>query len=85
LFNPVYFMFLLIAGAAAYLVIQLGLAGPLLSITQTMGSEIQRQAANRLREHFSEPALAQAQAHHARSQSISIEEDEKTRRGATPI
>ncbi|KAE9403661.1 root hair defective 3 GTP-binding protein [Gymnopus androsaceus JB14] len=63
LFNPIYFMFLLIAGAGAYLVIQLGLAGPLLSITQTMAGEVQRQASQRLREHFSEPALAQAQAH----------------------
>ncbi|KAJ4479936.1 protein SEY1 [Lentinula aciculospora] len=39
LFNPIYFMFLLMAAAAAYLIIQLGLAGPLLSITQTMGLE----------------------------------------------
>jgi len=74
-------MFLLLAGAGAYLVIQLGLAGPLLSITQTMASEVQRQASQRLREHFSEPALAQAQAH--RSQSVSIEDDDTELRRRT--
>ncbi|KAH7873308.1 root hair defective 3 GTP-binding protein [Lentinula edodes] len=76
LFNPIYFMFLLMAAAAAYLIIQLGLAGPLLSITQTMGLEIKRQATQKLREHFSEPMLAQAQAHNARSQSSSMIEEE---------
>ncbi|KAF8825019.1 hypothetical protein HHX47_DHR7000026 [Lentinula edodes] len=76
LFNPIYFMFLLMAAAAAYLIIQLGLAGPLLSITQTMGLEIKRQATQKLREHFSEPMLAQAQAHNARSQSGSMIEEE---------
>ncbi|KAJ3808833.1 RHD3/Sey1 [Lentinula aff. lateritia] len=76
LFNPIYFMFLLMAAAAAYLIIQLGLAGPLLSITQTMGLEIKRQATQKLREHFSEPMLAQAQAHNARSQSGYMIEEE---------
>ncbi|KAJ4495098.1 root hair defective 3 GTP-binding protein [Lentinula edodes] len=76
LFNPIYFMFLLMAAAAVYLIIQLGLAGPLLSITQTMGLEIKRQATQKLREHFSEPMLAQAQAHNARSQSGSMIEEE---------
>ncbi|KAJ3877239.1 RHD3/Sey1 [Lentinula edodes] len=76
LFNPIYFMFLLMAAAAVYLIIQLGLAGPLLSITQTMGLEIKRQATQKLREHFSEPMLAQAQAHNARSQSSSMIEEE---------
>ncbi|KAJ3788088.1 RHD3/Sey1 [Lentinula aff. detonsa] len=76
LFNPIYFMFLLMAAAAAYLIIQLGLAGPLFSVSQTMGLEIKRQATQKLREHFSEPVLAQAQAHNARSQSGSMIEDE---------
>ncbi|KAF5355429.1 hypothetical protein D9758_006402 [Tetrapyrgos nigripes] len=65
LFNPLYFMFLLIFGAGAYLTIQLGLAGPLLQIGTTMAAEVQRQATNRLREHFSEPIAAQT----ARAQS----------------
>ncbi|KAF9067200.1 RHD3/Sey1 [Rhodocollybia butyracea] len=82
LFNPIYFMFLLMAAAAAYLIIQLGLAGPLLSITQTMGGEVKRQAAQRLRQHFSEPVLAQAEAH-ARSHSLSIDEEERKRNGSS--
>ncbi|KAJ3775731.1 RHD3/Sey1 [Lentinula raphanica] len=76
LFNPIYFMFLLMAAAAAYLIIQLGLAGPLLSVTQTMGMEVKRQATQKLREHFAEPVLAQAQAHNAQSRSGSMIEDE---------
>ncbi|KIK09981.1 hypothetical protein K443DRAFT_671298 [Laccaria amethystina LaAM-08-1] len=59
LFNPLYFAFLLLAMATSYIIIQLGLAGPLLQVTRTVGSEIQRQAAARLREHFSQPALAE--------------------------
>ncbi|KIK63215.1 hypothetical protein GYMLUDRAFT_242260 [Collybiopsis luxurians FD-317 M1] len=88
LFNPIYFMFLLMAAAAAYLIIQLGLAGPLFSITQTMGAEIQRQASQRLREHFSEPVLAQAQAHAARSNSNSIDDEDnelRKRGGGSPM
>ncbi|KAJ3890955.1 RHD3/Sey1 [Lentinula edodes] len=89
LFNPIYFMFLLMAAAAVYLIIQLGLAGPLLSITQTMGLEIKRQATQKLREHFSEPMLAQAQAHNARSQSGSMIEEEdyelRTRQEGSPM
>ncbi|KAF9004417.1 root hair defective 3 GTP-binding protein [Hymenopellis radicata] len=59
LFNPLYFTFLLFFLAASYLIFQLGLSGPLLQVTKTVGGEIQRQAAARLREHFSEPVLAQ--------------------------
>ncbi|KAF9460714.1 RHD3/Sey1 [Collybia nuda] len=60
LFNPMYFAFLLIAMASAYAIIQLGLVGPLFQVSRTVGNELQRQAANRLREHFSEPVLAEA-------------------------
>nr|GAT44302.1 predicted protein [Mycena chlorophos] len=59
LFNPLYFAFLLIALASAYAIVQLGLVGPLLSITRTVGGEIQKQASNRLREHFSQPVLTE--------------------------
>ncbi|KAF8904401.1 protein SEY1 [Gymnopilus junonius] len=60
LFNPLYFTFLLVALAASYIIIQLGLVGPLLQVTRTVATEIQRQAVTRLREQFAEPALAQA-------------------------
>ncbi|KAF9010592.1 RHD3/Sey1 [Cyathus striatus] len=56
LFNPLYFTFLLIALASAYAVVQLGLVGPLFKLP------VQRQATNKLREQFAEPAMAQVQA-----------------------
>ncbi|KAJ3509789.1 hypothetical protein NLJ89_g5032 [Agrocybe chaxingu] len=59
LFNPMYFMFLLFALAAAYITIQLGLVGPLFQVLRSVGAEVQRQATARLREAFAEPALAQ--------------------------
>ncbi|KAF8893469.1 root hair defective 3 GTP-binding protein-domain-containing protein [Infundibulicybe gibba] len=58
LFNPLYFTFLLVALASAYGIIQLGLVGPLLQVTRTIGGEVQRQAGARLREHFAEPIPA---------------------------
>ncbi|KII92556.1 hypothetical protein PLICRDRAFT_50920 [Plicaturopsis crispa FD-325 SS-3] len=58
LFNPLYFTFLLTALAAAFAIVQLGLVGPLFHITRRVGHEVQRQATKKLREHFSEPALA---------------------------
>ncbi|KAJ7594483.1 root hair defective 3 GTP-binding protein [Mycena floridula] len=60
LFNPVYFAFLLIALVSAYLILQLGLAGPLYQVLRTVSGEVQRQAGARLREHFAQPVLAQA-------------------------
>ncbi|KIM83177.1 hypothetical protein PILCRDRAFT_88083 [Piloderma croceum F 1598] len=59
LFNPLYFTFLLIALVTTYAIIQLGLVGPLFQVTRTIGNEVQRQASNRLREHFSQPVLAE--------------------------
>ncbi|KAF9529256.1 protein SEY1 [Crepidotus variabilis] len=59
LFNPLYFAFLLTGLAASYLVIQLGLVGPLLSVTRTVANEVQRQAATKLREQFAQPIAAQ--------------------------
>jgi hypothetical protein len=59
LFNPLYFAMLLVGLAAAYMIIKLHLVGPLFQITQTIGGEVHRQATNRLREHFSQPALAE--------------------------
>jgi len=60
LFNPLYFTFLLIALAGSYVTIQLGLVGPLFQVVRTVGGEVQRQAAMKLREQFAEPVLAQA-------------------------
>ncbi|KAF7321941.1 Protein SEY1 [Mycena kentingensis (nom. inval.)] len=59
LFNPLYFTFMLFALAAAYTIVKLGLTGPLFQITRTIGGEIQKQATDRLREHFSQPVLAE--------------------------
>jgi len=59
LFNPMYFVFLLVFLASAYVIVQLGLVGPLLQVTRTVGSEVQRQATNRLREQFSQPVLTE--------------------------
>ncbi|EIM81307.1 protein SEY1 [Stereum hirsutum FP-91666 SS1] len=60
LFNPFYFAMVLILLAGSYITIQLGMLGPLLQVTGTVGREIRRQAENKLREHFSEPLQAQA-------------------------
>ncbi|KJA27867.1 hypothetical protein HYPSUDRAFT_35037 [Hypholoma sublateritium FD-334 SS-4] len=73
LFNPLYFTFLLFALAASYITIQLGLVGPLFQVLRTVGAELQRQAAARLREQFAEPAPAHASP--VRSQSYSEDTD----------
>jgi hypothetical protein len=59
LFNPLYCVALVIALTSAYFIVRLGLVGPLFQISRTVGGEINRQLNNRLREHFSQPALAQ--------------------------
>ncbi|KAJ6498856.1 RHD3/Sey1 [Mycena sanguinolenta] len=76
LFNPVYFMFLLFILAAAYLTVQLGLVGPLFQVTRTIGTEVQRQATARLREHFATPALTEP----IRVREIKEEEDDTLER-----
>jgi len=57
--SPLYFTFLIVCLVSAYVIIQLGLVGPLFQVTRTIGGEVQRQASNRLREHFSQPILAE--------------------------
>ncbi|OCF39288.1 protein SEY1 [Kwoniella heveanensis CBS 569] len=59
LFNPLYFAMLLVLGASAYIVLQLGLAGPLLQVTRTVFNEIKRIATDKLREAFAEIPEAQ--------------------------
>ncbi|KAL7421956.1 Dynamin-like GTPase that mediates homotypic ER fusion [Cryptotrichosporon argae] len=61
LFNPLYFAMLLVLGASAYIVLQLGLAGPILQISRTVFSEIRRIATDRLREAFAEAQHQAAQ------------------------
>lgn len=48
----------------------------IIMVTDEPSLQIKRQATQKLREHFSEPMLAQAQAHNARSQSGSMIEEE---------
>lgn len=60
LFNPLYFALLVVAAASAYIILQLGLAGPLLQVTRTVLSEIRRIATEKLREAFAEPAAVGA-------------------------
>ncbi|KAJ8516604.1 hypothetical protein ONZ45_g6107 [Pleurotus djamor] len=57
LFNPLYFTMLLIGLVSAYLIFQLGLAGPLYQVLRTISAEVQRQAAIKLREQFAQPVL----------------------------
>ncbi|WWC61965.1 protein SEY1 [Kwoniella dejecticola CBS 10117] len=59
LFNPLYFAMLLVLGASAYIILQLGLAGPLLQVTRTVLFEVKRIATDRLREAFKEIPEAQ--------------------------
>jgi len=84
LFNPLYFTFLLIALATTYAIIQLGLVGPLFQVSRTIGNEIQRQATNRLREHFAQPVLAEPIQ--TRQMEDAFENDEEMRtRQARPM
>lgn len=59
LFNPLYFTALLLALATSWMIIKLGLVGPIMQVSRTVGGEVQRQATDRLRQHFSQPALTQ--------------------------
>ncbi|EKM54659.1 uncharacterized protein PHACADRAFT_258654 [Phanerochaete carnosa HHB-10118-sp] len=59
LFNPLYFAFLLVVAATAYVMLHLGLMGPALQVARTMAREAQKQAENRLREHFAQPISTQ--------------------------
>ncbi|KAF8070100.1 RHD3/Sey1 [Lyophyllum atratum] len=77
LFNPLYFAFLLVALASAYAIVQLGLVGPLFQVSRTVGTELQRQASNRLREHFSQPMLAEPVR--SRTQSAQESDDSEIR------
>ncbi|KAJ2922202.1 hypothetical protein H1R20_g14882, partial [Candolleomyces eurysporus] len=81
LFNPLYFTFLLFGLATAYMIIQLGLTGPLLQVTKTVAGEVQRQATVKLREALAQPETAQP-VRSGRTRQGSYYEDE--RRSETP-
>ncbi|KAI0630433.1 root hair defective 3 GTP-binding protein [Trametes polyzona] len=73
LFNPLYFAMLLVLLASVWIIVQLGMVGPVLQILKTLGGEVHRQVDHRLREHFSQqPQLAQP----VRSSRPSRREDE---------
>ncbi|KAL1680469.1 RHD3/Sey1 [Schizophyllum commune] len=81
LFNPMYFTMLLISLVSAYIIIQLGLAGPLFQVLRTITGEVQRQAYARLQEHFSQPTIAQP----VRDAKTAREEEDVTKRqGSDP-
>ncbi|KAH7108003.1 root hair defective 3 GTP-binding protein [Auriculariales sp. MPI-PUGE-AT-0066] len=60
LFNPMLFTFMLMGLAAAWVIVQLNLLGPILHVTRAIGGEVQTQATRRLREHFTEPVAVPA-------------------------
>ncbi|OSD06948.1 root hair defective 3 GTP-binding protein [Trametes coccinea BRFM310] len=51
LFNPIYFALLLLMLASVWIIIQLGMVGPVLQILKTLGGEVHRQLDHRLREY----------------------------------
>ncbi|TFK70615.1 root hair defective 3 GTP-binding protein [Pluteus cervinus] len=61
LFNPLYLAMMLILGAGGYIILQLGLAGPVYQVARTVGGEVQRQVSSKLREHFTDEAMIQQQ------------------------
>ncbi|KAI0829843.1 root hair defective 3 GTP-binding protein [Trametes gibbosa] len=84
LFNPLYFAMLLVLLASVWIIIQLGMVGPVLQIVKTLGGEVHRQVEHRLREHFTQPQLAQpVRASSSRSSTYREDEDDKGRRMKT--
>lgn len=59
LFNPLYFTFTLMGLVTSYIIMKLGLTGPLFQLSKTVLVEVQTQATDRMRDHFSQPVLAQ--------------------------
>lgn len=53
--SPLYFTFLLLCLAGAYIVWRLNLAGPLASVSKAVGREVHRIADEQLRQHFQQP------------------------------
>ncbi len=68
--SPVYFAFLLVLIASAYVVWKLNLSGPMVSVGKAVAREVHRLADDQLRSHFSQPlptpAVLQDQRREAR-------------------
>ncbi|KAI0036903.1 protein SEY1 [Vararia minispora EC-137] len=82
LFNPLYFALLLILSASAYVTVQLGMVGPVLSVGKTLVREVHSQVDTRLREHFSQPVAMQVQATRNQTTRSIEDEDEDVQRRA---
>ncbi|KAJ8457497.1 hypothetical protein ONZ51_g11495 [Trametes cubensis] len=78
-FNPVYFAMLVLLLATFYIIIQLGMLGPVLQILKTLGGEVHRQVDHRLREYVmqSQPVPVSASS---RSRSRGDEAEKESRR-----
>ncbi|GAC74522.1 hypothetical protein PANT_12d00012 [Moesziomyces antarcticus T-34] len=74
--SPVYFAFLLVLIASAYVVWRLNLSGPLASVVGAVGREVHRLAHEQLRSHFGQPVLAQPVPATTAAQSTVVEEIE---------
>ncbi|EJD03026.1 root hair defective 3 GTP-binding protein [Fomitiporia mediterranea MF3/22] len=85
LFNPLYFAFVLCALASAWIIIKLGLLGPLLQISKTVMNEVQHQATERLRQQFVAPVLTEPvqNGHSRKSYNDTDEESIELRRRRT--
>lgn len=58
--NPVYTVFLIVAGVTAFVVHRLGLEGPLIQVLTTVGREVHSMANSSLRAHFAPQTLPEA-------------------------
>lgn len=68
--NPVYTVFLIVAGVTAFVVHRLGLEGPLFQVLTTVGKEVHSMADSSLRAHFAPQTLPEP-PHAARTNSSS--------------
>ncbi|SPO21462.1 probable Protein SEY1 [Ustilago trichophora] len=75
--SPVYFAFLLVLIASAYVVYKLNLGGPLVSVTKAVGREVHRLADEQLRNHFSQPIPAPAVLQDQRASSSATSRTEE--------
>lgn len=53
--SPLYFTFLVLCLAGAYVIYKLNMSGPILSVSKAVGREVHRLADEQLRAHFSQP------------------------------
>lgn len=80
LFNPLYAAMLLVLGATAYIILQLGLLGPILQVTRTVGNEIHRIALDKLREAFRDIQPQLETAHRQTADTVEREHEKERHR-----